>query len=56
MSVIVNYSYFAPKEPMSTADFLPGRKKPESEELSDEEIAAGINAVLVPMAVTVTPK
>jgi hypothetical protein len=54
-SVTANYSICAPKEPLCAADFVPGLKRPEAPELSDEEIAAQINAVLLPRAITVQP-
>jgi hypothetical protein len=55
MAVVVNYSFCAPKEPVTVADFLPGSGAPKVEERTDEEIAAHINAVMLPISVTVAP-
>jgi hypothetical protein len=49
-SVTANYSFCAPKEPLSAADFVFTGKGAE-EDLSDEEIAEVINAKLMAVAV-----
>lgn len=55
MAVVVNYSFCAPKEPVSAADFMPGLKASLRAEISEEMEAARIDAVFAAVAVPATP-
>jgi hypothetical protein len=51
-----NYSFCAPKEPLCPADFVAGLKRPTTEDLSDDEVAANIDALFGAVAITAAPK
>jgi hypothetical protein len=51
-SVTANYSFCAPKEPLSATDFV-FSKRSELEDMSDEACATRINATLMTVAVPV---
>lgn len=51
MSVIVNFSICAPKEPTCPADFLPKKKESDPEDESEAAIAERFNALFSPISV-----
>jgi hypothetical protein len=52
-----NYSYYAPKEPLSALDFIPERNRPKlSEEEEQQAIAARIDAALGAVAIPAAAK
>ena len=55
MAVVVNYSFCAPKEPVSAADFMLSLKPSEREEISEDLIAARFEALFAPVAVVARP-
>jgi len=55
MAVVVNYSFCAPKQPVSAANFLPGLTEAEREQVTEAQEAAQIDAVLGAVAVLATP-
>lgn len=54
-SLLVNFSYYAPKEPTCPADFMPRRKAAEDDPQSEEEMIARLDAALRRVAVVAKP-